>query len=160
MIAMAIANDPKILVADEATTALDVTIQAQVLEILEIAREETHAATILITHDLGLVAELADRVVVMYAGRVAEIGDATRSSACRCIPTPRGSWAASPDGWRAKAAATDPRSATEPDTSPLRLCVPSEAVLDPRTERSAATSGPNLIPWLRCTCRHATFRPR
>ena len=75
MIAMAIANDPKILVADEATTALDVTIQAQILEILEIAREETHAATILITHDLGLVAELADRVVVMYAGRVAEIGD-------------------------------------------------------------------------------------
>ncbi len=75
MIAMAIANDPKILVADEATTALDVTIQAQVLEILEIARQETHAATILITHDLGLVAELADRVVVMYAGRVAEIAD-------------------------------------------------------------------------------------
>jgi oligopeptide/dipeptide ABC transporter ATP-binding protein len=74
MIGMAIANDPKILVADEATTALDVTIQAQVLEILEIAREETHAATILITHDLGLVAELADRIVVMYAGRVAEIG--------------------------------------------------------------------------------------
>jgi peptide/nickel transport system ATP-binding protein len=74
MIGMAIANDPKILVADEATTALDVTIQAQVLEILQIAREETHAATILITHDLGLVAELADRIVVMYAGRVAEIG--------------------------------------------------------------------------------------
>jgi len=74
MIAMAIANDPKILVADEATTALDVTIQAQVLEILEIARQETHAATILITHDLGLVAELANRIVVMYAGRVAEVG--------------------------------------------------------------------------------------
>jgi oligopeptide/dipeptide ABC transporter ATP-binding protein len=74
MIAMAIANDPRILVADEATTALDVTIQAQVLEILQIAREETHAATIMITHDLGLVAELADRIVVMYAGRVAEIG--------------------------------------------------------------------------------------
>jgi peptide/nickel transport system ATP-binding protein len=74
MIAMAIANDPRILVADEATTALDVTIQAQVLEILQIARQETHAATILITHDLGLVAELADRIVVMYAGRVAEIG--------------------------------------------------------------------------------------
>jgi oligopeptide/dipeptide ABC transporter ATP-binding protein len=74
MIGMAIANDPNILVADEATTALDVTIQAQVLEILQIAREETHAATILITHDLGLVAELADRIVVMYAGRVAEIG--------------------------------------------------------------------------------------
>jgi oligopeptide/dipeptide ABC transporter ATP-binding protein len=75
MIAMAIANDPKILVADEATTALDVTIQAQILEILEIARQETHAAIVLITHDLGLVAELTDRIVVMYAGRIAEIGD-------------------------------------------------------------------------------------
>ena len=74
MIAMAIANDPRILVADEATTALDVTIQAQVLEILQVARQETHAATIMITHDLGLVAEMADRIVVMYAGRVAEIG--------------------------------------------------------------------------------------
>jgi oligopeptide/dipeptide ABC transporter ATP-binding protein len=75
MIAMAIANEPKILIADEPTTALDVTIQAQIIEVMKKAQEETHAATILITHDLGLIAELADRVVVMYAGRVVEQGD-------------------------------------------------------------------------------------
>jgi oligopeptide/dipeptide ABC transporter ATP-binding protein len=75
MIAMAIANDPSVLVADEPTTALDVTIQAQIIEVLKAAQRETHAAIVLITHDLGLIAELADRVVVMYAGRVVEIGD-------------------------------------------------------------------------------------
>jgi oligopeptide transport system ATP-binding protein len=75
MIAMAIANSPSLLIADEPTTALDVTIQAQILEVLKKAQDETHAATILITHDLGLIAELADRVVVMYAGRVVELGD-------------------------------------------------------------------------------------
>jgi oligopeptide/dipeptide ABC transporter ATP-binding protein len=75
MIAMAIANSPSMLIADEPTTALDVTIQAQIIEVLKTAQEETHAATILITHDLGLIAELADRVVVMYAGRVVELAD-------------------------------------------------------------------------------------
>jgi oligopeptide/dipeptide ABC transporter ATP-binding protein len=72
MIAMAIANDPDLIIADEPTTALDVTIQAQVLALLRKAQAETGAATVLITHDLGVVAELADRVVVMYAGRVME----------------------------------------------------------------------------------------
>ena len=62
MIAMAIANEPNLLIADEPTTALDVTIQAQIIEVLKAAQDETHAAIILITHDLGLVAELADRV--------------------------------------------------------------------------------------------------
>jgi oligopeptide transport system ATP-binding protein len=75
MIAMAIANIPSLLIADEPTTALDVTIQAQILDVLKAAQRETHAATILITHDLGVIAELADRVVVMYAGRVVEVGD-------------------------------------------------------------------------------------
>jgi oligopeptide/dipeptide ABC transporter ATP-binding protein len=75
MIAMAIANSPSLLIADEPTTALDVTIQAQILEVLKEAQAQTNAATILITHDLGLVAELADRVIVMYAGRIVETGD-------------------------------------------------------------------------------------
>jgi oligopeptide/dipeptide ABC transporter ATP-binding protein len=75
MIAMAIANEPKLLIADEPTTALDVTIQAQILEVLKKAQDETNAATILITHDLGLVAEMADRVLVMYAGKVVELTD-------------------------------------------------------------------------------------
>jgi oligopeptide/dipeptide ABC transporter ATP-binding protein len=75
MIAMAMANNPSMLIADEPTTALDVTIQAQIVEVLKAAQEHTDAAIVLITHDLGLIAELADRVVVMYAGRVVEIGD-------------------------------------------------------------------------------------
>jgi oligopeptide/dipeptide ABC transporter ATP-binding protein len=75
MIAMSIANSPSLLIADEPTTALDVTIQAQVLEVLKRVQAETNAATILITHDLGIVAELCDRVLVMYAGRIVEAGD-------------------------------------------------------------------------------------
>ena len=72
MIAMALACEPKLLIADEPTTALDVTIQAQILDLLRTLREETGTAIILITHDLGIVAELADEVAVMYAGRIVE----------------------------------------------------------------------------------------
>ena len=74
MIAMAIANDPDLIIADEPTTALDVTIQAQVMELLKTAQEMTGAATVLITHDLGVVAGFADRVLVMYAGQAVETG--------------------------------------------------------------------------------------
>ncbi|NDH62021.1 MAG: ABC transporter ATP-binding protein [Alphaproteobacteria bacterium] len=72
MIAMALSCDPKILIADEPTTALDVTIQAQILDLLRDLRDRTGAAIMLITHDLGVVAEIAHRVVVMYAGRIVE----------------------------------------------------------------------------------------
>ncbi|MDL9937482.1 dipeptide ABC transporter ATP-binding protein [Gordonia sp. ABSL1-1] len=75
MIAMAIANDPSVIIADEPTTALDVTIQAQILELLDTAQRETGAAVLLITHDLGVVAGSADDVVVMYAGRAVETAD-------------------------------------------------------------------------------------
>ena len=75
MIAMSIANSPSLLIADEPTTALDVTIQAQVLEVLKTVQVETNAATILITHDLGIVAEMCERVLVMYAGKIVESGD-------------------------------------------------------------------------------------
>ncbi|QKG26227.1 peptide ABC transporter ATP-binding protein [Actinomadura verrucosospora] len=74
MIAMAIANDPVAIVADEPTTALDVTVQAQVLDVLRTAKEATGAAIVLITHDLGVVAGFADRIMVMYAGRGVESG--------------------------------------------------------------------------------------
>jgi len=73
MIAMAIANDPDLIIADEPTTALDVTIQAQVLDVLRKAKEVTNAATVLITHDLGVVAGFANRVMVMYAGKAVEL---------------------------------------------------------------------------------------
>jgi peptide/nickel transport system ATP-binding protein len=72
MIAMALACDPKLLIADEPTTALDVTIQAQILELLEELRRHRDLAVLLITHDLGVVAEVADRVAVMYTGRIVE----------------------------------------------------------------------------------------
>lgn len=72
VIAIAIANNPKLLIADEPTTALDVTIQAQILDVIKVAQKETGAATIMITHDMGVVAETADDVMVMYAGRPVE----------------------------------------------------------------------------------------
>jgi oligopeptide/dipeptide ABC transporter ATP-binding protein len=74
MIAMGIANHPSLIIADEPTTALDVTIQAQIMEVLKAAQRDTHASLVLITHDLGLIAEMADRVVVMYAGHIVESG--------------------------------------------------------------------------------------
>lgn len=74
MIAMALACNPRLLIADEPTTALDVTIQAQILELMKKIQKETGTSIILITHDLGVVAEVADRVVVMYAGQVVETG--------------------------------------------------------------------------------------
>jgi oligopeptide/dipeptide ABC transporter ATP-binding protein len=75
MIAMALACRPSVLIADEPTTALDVTIQAQILELLKRLQAELGMAVILITHDLGVVAETADRVAVMYAGQVVEYSD-------------------------------------------------------------------------------------
>jgi peptide/nickel transport system ATP-binding protein len=74
MIAMALSCDPSVLIADEPTTALDVTIQAQILEVMQELRERTDAGIVLVTHDLGVVADIADRILVMYAGRVVEQG--------------------------------------------------------------------------------------
>ena len=84
MIAMALSSQPALLIADEPTTALDVTIQAQVLELMRTLREETGTAIMLITHDLGVIAELADEVVVMYSGRIVE-----RASVARLFDQPQ-----------------------------------------------------------------------
>ena len=74
MIALAIANQPKVILADEPTTALDVTVQAQILDLLQKLQREFNSAIIMITHDLGVIAEIADEVLVMYGGRAVEYG--------------------------------------------------------------------------------------
>jgi peptide/nickel transport system ATP-binding protein len=75
MIAMALINDPKLIIADEPTTALDVTVQAQILDLIERLRRELNTAIVMITHDLGVVAEVTDDIAVMYAGRIVEYAD-------------------------------------------------------------------------------------
>jgi peptide/nickel transport system ATP-binding protein/oligopeptide transport system ATP-binding protein len=90
MIAMALSCNPQILIADEPTTALDVTIQAQILDLLRDLQQRVGMALILITHDLGVVAEMADEVVVMYAGKVVEQGDVREIFANPKMPYTRG----------------------------------------------------------------------
>ncbi len=96
MIAMALACRPKVLIADEPTTALDVTIQAQVLDLIDDLRRELGTAVVLITHDLGVVAEVADRMIVMYAGRKVEEGLTRSLFADPCHPYLQGLLASIP----------------------------------------------------------------
>ncbi|WP_052462264.1 ABC transporter ATP-binding protein [Nigerium massiliense] len=99
VIAMALMDEPDVIIADEPTTALDVTVQAQVLEVLQDVRERTGVGILLITHDLGIVAEVADRVLVMYAGRIVEQGSTaeifarTRHPYTRALMVSRAAWA-------------------------------------------------------------------
>jgi len=86
MIGMMISRKPKLLIADEPTTALDVTIQAQILEIIKDLKEEIGTSIFLITHDFGIVAEIADRIAVMYAGKIVEIGDVFQIFERPCHP--------------------------------------------------------------------------
>ena len=91
MIAIALCCNPQVLIADEPTTALDVTIQAQILDLMLELKEKLGTAIILITHDLGVVAETCERVIVMYAGRMVEEATGRRAvRAARCIPTRAG----------------------------------------------------------------------
>ena len=89
MIAMSLALDPDVLIADEPTTALDVTVQAQIMDLLADIQQERHMGLILITHDLGVVAEVADRIAVMYAGRIVEQADVHQLYANPCHPYTR-----------------------------------------------------------------------
>ena len=98
MIAMAIACEPDLLIADEPTTALDVTVQAQILDLLDDLIEDTGSALMLITHDLGVVSEMTDRIAVMYAGRIIETGRTDDVFARMAHPYARGLFAASPHG--------------------------------------------------------------
>jgi oligopeptide/dipeptide ABC transporter ATP-binding protein len=96
MIAMALSCNPRLLIADEPTTALDVTIQAQILDLLDALKRDTGMAVLLITHDLGVIAEHADRVLVMYAGRIVEQGRVSDVLACPTHPYTRGLLASQP----------------------------------------------------------------
>jgi oligopeptide transport system ATP-binding protein len=96
MLAMALVNRPKVLIADEPTTALDVTTQAQILELLAAMQRELGLALLIVSHDLGVVAGIADRVLVMYAGRIVEEGPAADVFAAAGHPYTRGLLASVP----------------------------------------------------------------
>ncbi|HEY8488345.1 MAG TPA: dipeptide ABC transporter ATP-binding protein [Thermaerobacter sp.] len=119
LIAMALATPPRLIIADEPTTALDVTIQAQILALLDDLRRRTGASLLLITHNLGVVAELADRVYVMYGGRIAEAAPVDRLFQNPAHPYTRALLAAVPDPMAAEARPPDPIPGDPPD--PRRL---------------------------------------
>jgi oligopeptide/dipeptide ABC transporter ATP-binding protein len=124
---MAIANDPDVLIADEPTTALDVTTQAQVLEVLQDVRRRTNSALILITHDFGVVAGVADRVVVMYAGKVVETGPVDDVLLRPAHPYTKGLLASMP-----RLEQEDRRLARIPGQPPSLIDVPSGCAFHPR----------------------------
>ena len=122
MIAMAIALDPAVLIADEPTTALDVTVQAQIMRLLKELQEERKMGLILITHDLGVVADVADRIAVMYAGRIveqADVFDALRPTRPPVHQGPAG--LDPPTGPEGRDAGRHRRVATQPDRGSRRL---------------------------------------
>ncbi|MEO5902089.1 MAG: ABC transporter ATP-binding protein, partial [Ilumatobacteraceae bacterium] len=138
MIAMALACDPKLLIADEPTTALDVTIQAQVLDLLRDMQQEFGMSLIFITHDLGVVADICDRVVVMYAGRVVETASIDDLYFRPAHPYTEGLLTAMPQiGTRSG------RLASIPGSTPVPSSLPSGCAFHPRCPYAieACTSG-------------------
>ena len=166
MIAMALMCDPELLIADEPTTALDVTVQAQILRLLQTLQRELGLALLLITHDLGIVARMADRVLVMYAGEVVESAPAAALFAApthpytrgllRCIPVPgsvRGEthrWAASPAWCRA----SRPTSPAAPSATAAPTPSPTARATVPRQQAGAA------ITTISAACRPTGRAPR
>ena len=142
MIAMALACDPKLIIADEPTTALDVTIQAQILELMSELRERLGMSILLITHDLGVVAEMCDDVVVMYAGQVVERGPVERGLHLAAAPVHGGAAAVDPDARddAGGAAARDPRHRAEPARLARGLPLPAALRLRVREVRRAAAA--------------------
>ena len=145
MIAIAIANDPEVIICDEPTTALDVTVQAQVLELLALAHEETGAAIVMITHDLGVVAGITDRLLVMYAGRAVETGTTREVFAAPSMPYTMGLIEAVP-----RLDLPAERSlATIPGTPPNLTAVPRGCPFAPRCPLAAeecTREEPALLP--------------
>ncbi|WP_310528815.1 ABC transporter ATP-binding protein [Nocardioides sp.] len=128
MIAMGLINDPALLIADEPTTALDVTVQAQILDLLQDLQREFNSAVIIITHDLGVIAEMADEVLVMYAGRCVEYGTTKEILTHPEMPYTWGLLSSIPD----ISASTDARLIPIPGNPPSLLSPPSGCAFHPR----------------------------
>ena len=133
VIAIAIANDPDLIICDEPTTALDVTVQAQILEVLKTARDVTGAGVLIITHDLGVVAEFADRALVMYAGRAVETASVTDLYADRRMPYTAGLLGSVPR----LAAARGERLVPIPGAPPSLVTLPPGCTFAPRCPLAA-----------------------
>jgi len=149
MIAMALVCEPQLLIADEPTTALDVTVQAQILELIKDLRSETGAAVILITHDLGVVAETCDKVVVMYGGQCVEAGSVDDLFYSAHMPYTWGLLSSMPRMDRARAERLEPIQGQPPSL----INVPSGCVFHPRCafkdhvpDDACRTVHPDLLP--------------
>jgi peptide/nickel transport system ATP-binding protein len=147
MIAMALSCNPELLIADEPTTALDVTVQAQILDLINSLQQEFGSAVIIITHDLGVVAELADDILVMYAGRMAEYGTSEDIFDRPAHPYAWGLLSSMPRLDRARAERLTPI----PGTPPSLIHVPSGCPFHPRCAYAALTNGRSLheVPRMR-----------
>jgi dipeptide transport system ATP-binding protein len=144
MIAMAIACNPRLLIADEPTTALDVTIQAQILELLRGLQRERGMALVLITHNMGVVAEMAQRVAVMYAGQVVE-----ERRAAELFRTPQHPYTAALLAAMPERSEGLQRLATIPGVVPGAFDRPSGCLFAPRCASAtpACAARPHLQPW-------------
>ncbi|MEI6791880.1 MAG: ABC transporter ATP-binding protein [Actinomycetes bacterium] len=142
MIAMALANEPRLLIADEPTTALDVTVQAQILELIADLQAQTGTAMIIITHDLGVVAEVADEIAVMYAGRIVEQASATELFANPQHPYTQGLLASIPRLDRDRTAGLDPIAGRPPSL----IAPPSGCAFHPRCPRAFDRCSADLPP--------------
>ena len=147
MIAMALSCNPELLIADEPTTALDVTVQAQILDLISSLQQEFGSAVIVITHDLGVVAELADDILVMYAGRMAEYGTSEDIFDRPAHPYAWGLLGSMPRLDRARTERLSPI----PGTPPSLIHVPAGCPFHPRCAYAANTNGKSLneVPELR-----------
>ena len=144
MIAMAIALEPDVLIADEPTTALDVTIQAQIMELLAELRRETGMALILITHDVGVIAESTERVMVMYAGRIVESGPTGAVVARPAHPYTAGLMSSMP-----RAEMKDRRLVTIEGAPPVMAAIPAGCAFHPRCGRREPVCASGDHPVLR-----------
>jgi oligopeptide transport system ATP-binding protein len=150
MIAMALSCQPELLIADEPTTALDVTIQAQILELIKSLKKETGASVILITHDLGVVAGMTDRVVVMYAGKVFEQATTRELFARPANPYTKGLLRSMPDPTATRGDALYQIPGLPPDVARL----PPGCPFSPRCERAEDVCRREFPPFVQLAREH------